>query len=185
MHTLKKPSLNSLGYIWGPDSSPNSCSWLQFADDAVIVSKSVSDAQMLLVIFVAWCNWSNMSIRLDKCCTFVMMKRNGNMVTDRAGTIHSIRTNSSSPNRCFVCLSWGNIRLRDKKNRIAEENICIKLKHLLTVTSNLQVKPQTKLKIIQLYIHSQLSFEFRIYNFGSTWIEQILIPCASTRFACG
>ena len=60
------------------------------------------------------------------------------------------------------------------KNRIAKENICIKLKHLLTVTSNLQIKPQTKLKILQLYIHSQLSFEFKIYNFGSTWIEQNL-----------
>ena len=46
------------------------CTWLQFADDAAIVSNNSSDAQSLLNIFIAWCNWANMTIRLDKCCSF-------------------------------------------------------------------------------------------------------------------
>ena len=53
------------------------CTWLRFANDAAIVSNNSSDAQSLLNIFVAWCNWANMTIRLDKCCSFGMMKVKG------------------------------------------------------------------------------------------------------------
>ena len=77
MQTLNKPSLRQLGYIWGPSQSMFDCTWLQFADDAAIVSNNSSDAQSLLNIFIAWCNWANMTIRLDKCCSFGMMKVKG------------------------------------------------------------------------------------------------------------
>ena len=50
------------------------CTWLQFADDAAIVSNDSSDAQSLLNTL---CNWANMTIRLDKCCSFGMMKVKG------------------------------------------------------------------------------------------------------------
>ena len=121
----------------------------------------------------AWCNWSNMSIRLGKCCTFGIMKWSGIMVQIEPGLyIQSEKISSVQKNASFVYL--GKTFDFEMKNRIARETICIKLKDLLTVTSNLQVKPQTKPKILQLYIHSQLSFEFKIYNFGSTWIEQNL-----------
>jgi len=76
MQTIKKPELNNLGYIWGPKSMTSECSWLQFADDAVIVSNSVANAQLLLNIFVTWCKWSDLIIRLDKCSSFGMMKAN-------------------------------------------------------------------------------------------------------------
>ena len=45
---------------------------------------------------------------------------------------------------------------------------------LLKVISKLPIKAQLKLKILKLYIHSQISFELKIYNFGSTWIDQNL-----------
>ena len=45
MRTLKNSNLVNLGYIWGPKYSTNECAWLPFADDAVILSKSTSDAQ--------------------------------------------------------------------------------------------------------------------------------------------
>src|SRR6218665_634717 len=56
--------------------APQSCTWLQFADDAVIIANNLTVAQSLINIFAAWCNWSGMSIRLDKCCTFGMLKKN-------------------------------------------------------------------------------------------------------------
>src|SRR6218665_376790 len=76
MKTLSKPEFKSLGYIWGPPSKTTTCSWLQFADDAVIITSNVKNTQHLLNIFVAWCNWADMLIRLDKCSSFGMMKRN-------------------------------------------------------------------------------------------------------------
>ena len=77
MHILQEKKLNNLGYIWGPDGYSNECPWLQFADDAVVISNSVRDAQTLVDIFSSWCTWAKMDIRLDKCCTYGAGKRNG------------------------------------------------------------------------------------------------------------
>ena len=74
MQALAKPEFKNLGFIWGPREVSFECSWLQFADDAAIVSNSVKDAQQLLNIFIAWCEWSHMTIRLDKCVTFGLKK---------------------------------------------------------------------------------------------------------------
>src|SRR6218665_99195 len=54
MKTLSKPEFKSLGYIWGPPSKTTTCSWLQFADDAVIIASNVKNTQQLLNICVAW-----------------------------------------------------------------------------------------------------------------------------------
>jgi len=43
---------------------------LQYADDAVIVSSSEKGSQAVLNLFVAWCNWCEMVLHLDKCCSF-------------------------------------------------------------------------------------------------------------------
>ena len=60
----------------------------------------------------------------------------------------------------------------------AKEFITNKLKTLLSATNKLKVRPQTKLKILKLYIHSQLVFYFKAYDLPSTWIENALdAPC--------
>ena len=75
MKTLSSPEYRSLGYRWG---SSHRRSWLQFADDAAIVASTNSKtSQSLLDVFLAWCNWANMDLRLDKCCTFGMSKEKG------------------------------------------------------------------------------------------------------------
>ena len=42
----------------------------------MIIASKVENTQQLLNIFVAWCNWADMLIRLDKCSLFGLMKRN-------------------------------------------------------------------------------------------------------------
>ena len=42
--------------------------WFRFADDAAVVIRLESENQVLLNAFPCWCNWSNMIIRVDKCC---------------------------------------------------------------------------------------------------------------------
>ena len=56
----------------------------------------------------------------------------------------------------------------------AKENLERKLENLLTVTDSLQVSVQLKLKILALFIHSQILFELKVYNFAKTWIQQTL-----------
>src|SRR6218665_3050943 len=57
------------------------------------------------------------------------------------------------------------------KNKTAKVNIRTKVELLLNITSGLKVKPQTKLKILKQYIHSQMSFELKLYRLGATWTK--------------
>ena len=56
----------------------------------------------------------------------------------------------------------------------AKEFITNKLKALLAETNKLKVRPQTKHKILKLYIHSQLVFYPKAYDLPTTWIENAL-----------
>ena len=48
--------------------------WLQFADDAAVITNGEKENQLLLNCFTRWCQWSNMIIRVDKCTTFGIKK---------------------------------------------------------------------------------------------------------------
>jgi hypothetical protein len=62
----------------------------------------------------------------------------------------------------------------EKRNNAAKIKIADKLNVLLEITSNLKIKAQLKLKILKSYIYTQLSFDLKIYDFGTTWVEQNL-----------
>ena len=62
----------------------------------------------------------------------------------------------------------------DMNNNAAKIQLSEKLTRLLNKTSALNIDPQQKLKILKVFIPSQISFELRIYDFAYTWIEQTL-----------
>lgn len=173
MLTLSKPELKGLGYIWGGKNSTNRRSWLQFADDAVVISNSVKGCQALLNVFSAWCNWANMVIRLDKCCAFSMHKSEGVYSQTEPALFTNNGLIPSVPlGHTFRYL--GKLYDFDLKNNLAKANIAQKLKDLLTITSNLKVKVQMKIKIVKQYILGQIRFELKTYNLGATWIDENL-----------
>ena len=59
----------------------------------------------------------------------------------------------------------------DLKNDSAKLALEKKLSELLAITNDLKVRVQTKLKILSLYIHSQIMFEIKLYDFPATWTE--------------
>ena len=173
MQTLAKSELNNLGFIWGPQHTPFECSWLQFADDAAIVSNSPNDTQTLLNIFVAWCDWSGMTIRLDKCVTFGMRKYDNKFTQyDPALYVNGEQIPTVPSGESFVYL--GKIFSFEMKNEEAKIKTSKRLTTLLNITNSLKVKPQWKLEILRRFVHTQLSFELRLYDFGVTWLEQNL-----------
>ena len=173
MMTISKPELRTLGYIWGSANSTNCRMWLQFADDAAIVSSNIKDTQALINVFHAWCSWSDMIIRLDKCQTFAMAKLKGEYkqfepaLFINQGKIPAIGLGAS-----FKYL--GKLYDFELKNSAAKKNITEKLETLLSVVSNLKIKSQLKLALVKQYVHSQIRFELRTYNFGTTWIDEHL-----------
>ena len=65
-----------MGYFWGKRQHQQ-CSWLQYADDALIIANSLSTAQGLVRLFESWCDWAKMDIRLDKCLAFGAVMHDG------------------------------------------------------------------------------------------------------------
>ena len=61
----------------------------------------------------------------------------------------------------------------------AKEFITNKLKALLMVTNKLKVRPQTKLKILKLYIHSQLVFYLKVYDLPSISALPKVLPASN------
>ena len=172
--------LKNLGYIWGPENKTNECQWLQFADDAVIVTNGTKEAQTLLDIFMAWTRWSRMEVRLDKCCAFGMTKSKRLVIqTEPTLFINSQKIPSVALGESFVYL--GKVFDFEMKNKSAKTSIVHKLTGLLEITSSLKIKPQLKLKILKNYIYSQLSFELRLYDFSETWISQQLDNLCTNR----
>ena len=45
---------------------------------------------------------------------------------------------------------------------------------MMDVTDTLLVRTQTKLKIVKLFIPSQISFDYKLYDISLTWINQQL-----------
>ena len=114
-----------------------------------------------------------MKVRIDKCSTFGMRKQSGNymqfqpMLTIGGKTIPAIENGGS-----FKYL--GKIFDYDMKNNLTKTILVDRLKNLLKTTSELDVKPQRKMKILNLFIPNQLKFELRMYDISYTWITQKL-----------
>lgn len=49
-----------------------------------------------------------------------------------------------------------------------------KLNDMLEITDKLKIRPQDKIRIVTQFIHSQLAFKIKVYDFPLTWIEQTL-----------
>src|ERR1051325_7057142 len=126
------------------------------------------------------CEWANMIIRIDKCSSFGMTKiRSVYAQTKPCLFIESVKIPPTSLGSDFTYL--GKLFNFDLNNNTAKQRVLDKLKNLLQVTSALKCKVQLKLKIIRLYVHSQLLFELKIYSFPVTWIDRNLdLLCVSS-----
>ena len=64
--TLNRPEFAQLGFSWGKQNNRRSRSWLQYADDAIVISPDVKAAQQLLSMFESWCLHTGMIVNKDK-----------------------------------------------------------------------------------------------------------------------
>ena len=111
-----------------------------------------------------------MTIRLDKCQSFGAMKLN-NVFSQIEPAIY-LNNNKIPPVAIGSSFTYlGKIFDLDGKNQEAKKQIVQKLSNLLNITSNLKITTQTKLKIYQQYIFSQLTFELKLYKLGTTWVN--------------
>jgi hypothetical protein len=178
MHILETPEYSKMGYIWGNNPSQQCC-WMQYADDALIVAKSQKAAQGLTKLFEAWCSWSKMDIRLDKCICFGMSMGQSKFqqilpkVALEKGEIPAVPIGGH-----FKYL--GRIFNFDMKDDIPKKEIEEKIGNLLQKISDLNIKPQTKLKIFSIFIPTQIMFDLKIYSFAPTFINSVIDRLCTT-----
>jgi hypothetical protein len=146
---------------------------MQYADDAVLVSRDQKCAQGLASLFDSWCSWAKMDIRLDKCCTFGMIKRDTMQVqilpnlSIKSGQIPAVPIGGN-----FKYL--GKIFDFSMNNDAGKTELLSKVEQMLQTISNLHVNPQTRLKILDRFVPSQIAFYFKIYDISTTWVSEKL-----------
>ena len=116
MLTLRAPEYIKISDTSGAQKILNSKvpGW-QFADDAVIISNNSQNTQPLVNLFLAWTNWADMKIRLDKCQTFRMAKRK-NCFTQIIPSVFIGRDcHSRHPDRRFLHIFRQNIQFHYEK----------------------------------------------------------------------
>jgi len=171
---LDSPNYKKLGYIWGKKSTQTT-NWLQYADDAALIASDQKAAQGLASLFDSWCSWAHMEIRLDKCNSFGMMKQKS-LYSQILPNI-SINSGKIPPTPIGDSFRYlGRIFDFNLKGELEKNDILSKLTRLLQITTDLKIRPQTKLKIFDRFIVSQISSSLRICNFTATWISETLDP---------
>ena len=151
MTTISHEKYQQYGYLWWSKTSLHPCSWLQFADDTALIAHSAQGAQILLNTTLAWCNWSSMKVRIDKCSTFGMTKYAGQYTQFKPLLfINDEAVPAVNNGEAFTYLG----KTFDFKmdNSAIKATLVDRLRQLLQVTSNLKIRPQLKLKILHLYI---------------------------------
>jgi hypothetical protein len=123
-----------------------------------------------------------MHLRVDKCVSFGMKKQGGNYDQFKQSLfIDNVLIPPVESDGSFKYL--GKIFDFSMNNNITKLNLVTKLSSLLNTLSRQRCSVYTKLKILKLYIPSQFSFDLRINDLSSTWIEQNLdsLICNSVR----
>ena len=70
--TIKQEKLKCMGYVYDGGVQPKH--WMQFIDDAAIVTALESDNQLLCNNFLKWSSWAGLIVRVDKCSVFGIKK---------------------------------------------------------------------------------------------------------------
>ena len=171
MMTLKTPSLQQCGILWGTNGQRTK--WSQFADDAAIISETSHEAQTLIHLFQRWTNWADLIIRPDKCYTYGASKINGRYQQ----ILPRLYVNNTAIPPVAIGDSMvylGHKFTFNEDNTVAKNEATEKMNALIATVEKLQISPTLKLNALNLLMRAHLSSILRQYTLGVTWIVQHL-----------
>ena len=122
---------------------------------------------------VAWCVWAEMMLRIDKWSAFGLAKRSGQYVQIKPGIfVGGVQIPPIKTGKSLKYFDW--IFDFNMGNAELEKKLEVKVNSLLSVTSALKVRPQSKLKIVRKYFPTQLSFQLKVSDISFTWISRLI-----------
>ena len=151
----------------------NPLHWFQFADDAAVISGQESENQHLLNRFTIWCQWSNMIIRVDKCCTFGMKKLSTKSVQYLPKLlINSVLVPCVKIGESFRYL--GRFFDFDMSNQDHMTELTTLVRDLMSDIDMKPLHPKNKLMLYSRYVLSKLSWHLTVSDITKTWITENL-----------
>ena len=147
----------------------NPIHWFQFADDAAVISSQESENQHLLNRFSIWCQWSNMIIRVDKCCTFGIKKALTKsiqylpklLINNQLIPMTRLGENFQYLGRYF------NFNMSDEKHKSELTSLA---EELMADIDSKPLHPKNKILLYSRYVLSKLSWHFTVTGLSKTWI---------------
>ena len=147
--------------------------WLQFADDAAVISRQEQENQMLLNHFTIWCQWAGMIIRVDKCCTFGIKK-----VSLKPAQIQPKLFINKEFVPCVKLDDSFRYLWRHFDFQMSNQLHKTEFSHLVTSTLNtidsLPLHPKNRLLLYNRYLLSRISWDLTVCDLSKTWIIQHL-----------
>ena len=165
--TIDQEKVKCLGYVYENTLSPKH--WFQFADDTTIATALESDNQLLLNVFTKWSNWTDFTIRVDKCHVFGIRKNKTDSCQYLPKAIVNEQRISAVPSEESFDYLGKSFNYKMNTGPV-EVSLCDDLKSYLQITDKLNLHPASKIKIINEYIYSKLRWRLTIYNFSETWV---------------
>ena len=143
------------------------------ADDAAIATGQEYETQVLLNAFTAWCTWSSMIIRVDKCHTFGMAKKETLSVkTYPKLFVNNEQIPTLKNNESFHYLGrYFNFEIDNEEHKKELFDITNKI---LNKVDTLPLHPNHKLDIYFKYYMSKIPWHLTIADTPNTWIKQHL-----------
>ena len=154
-------------------SSLNPLHWFQFADDAAVITSLEHENQLLLNHFSRWCNWADMTIRVDKCSSFGIKKSSTSSVQflpkliinhDLVPTVN-IGSSFKYLGRYFS-FSMDNVEHRSMLLETINDLLC--------TIDKIPCHPKNKLLLYHRYVLSKISWHLTIADLSTTWVIENL-----------
>ena len=141
----------------------NPIHWLQFADDAAVITYQSTENQHLLNRFSIWCQWSEMIIRVDKCSTFGIRKTLKKSVQYLPKLlINNKLIPTTEIGESFRYLGkYFDFGMSDKKHKEKLEDINADI-------DSKPLHPKNKILLYSRYLVSKLSWHFTVASLSKT-----------------
>ena len=171
IQSIKSNDYTTFGYLRFKGFLPRN--WFQFADNAAAVTALESENQILLNLFSRWCQWCDMSIRLDKCYSFGITKRGSKAMQYYPKLyIYNQEVKAIKNDEHFTYLGRHfDFKMTDNQHK---ENLEKRFKDLISITDNLQLQPKNKIALYHRYILSKVSGDMTVSNLSITWVKENL-----------
>ena len=141
----------------------NPIHWLQFADDAAVISSTKRENQLLFNCFTRWCQWAQMITRVDKCIVFGIKKVSSCYMQFQPKLLEENETVPLSKKELLI----NNFEVNNDDH---VSSLKTSFSDMLSEIDFLPILPQNKLRLYQTYILSKVSWDFTVTNISKTWI---------------